>query len=363
MSSKSPSSAVSRQTAPSRATPSSRWPCARAGDTNPVVRRRSGGSGTPGTGANVSYFFTTDSGWSASEKAAWQGGLALWSAVANIKFAEAADAASANFVITRGNDGAFARFPDQNLSVIGAGTLADTSPSAPHLDGHQRPGFGPIGAGPRGARRLSTVDGRARDRPHHRARSRRPVQRRRQRRGVAVQPLRHQAMDDDVVHLAMHRPTKYFDQYPVAGTNWGSVFDAGRDWSYDRLRRWRSTSSRPSGSTARRPAVRWHPAARSSASTPTSRAISAGSTISPSTASGHHLVERRHGQHAGPVRLLVGLDDQPGTRHLLERRRPHQQHRHRLRHGHRDRHRRRRQRHDPGQRPQQRPGREAPATT
>ncbi|SEP36505.1 hypothetical protein SAMN02990966_05399 [Rhodospirillales bacterium URHD0017] len=49
-------------------------------------------------------------GWTASEKAAWQGGLALWSAVANIKFFESADAAGANFTIIRGNDGAFADF-------------------------------------------------------------------------------------------------------------------------------------------------------------------------------------------------------------------------------------------------------------
>ena len=33
----------------------------------------------------------------------------------------------------------------------------------------------------------------------------------------------------------MQRPTKFFDEYPVGGTNWGSVFDAGRDWSYSPL--------------------------------------------------------------------------------------------------------------------------------
>ena len=30
----------------------------------------------------------------------------------------------------------------------------------------------------------------------------------------------------------MQRPTKFFDEYPVGGTDWGSVFDAGRNWSY-----------------------------------------------------------------------------------------------------------------------------------
>ena len=68
------------------------------------------GSGTPGTGADVTYSFAAASNWTASEKAAWEGGLALWSAVADIKFIAAADAASANFVIIRGDDGAFARY-------------------------------------------------------------------------------------------------------------------------------------------------------------------------------------------------------------------------------------------------------------
>ena len=30
----------------------------------------------------------------------------------------------------------------------------------------------------------------------------------------------------------MQRQTKFFDQYPVGGTDWGSVFDAGRNRSY-----------------------------------------------------------------------------------------------------------------------------------
>ena len=72
------------------------------------------GSNGRRNGADVTYSFATTSNWTAGEKAAWQGGLALWSAVANIKFIETIDAASANFTIIRGNDGAFARFSDSN---------------------------------------------------------------------------------------------------------------------------------------------------------------------------------------------------------------------------------------------------------
>ena len=105
------------------------------------------GSGTPGTGADVTYFFTTASNWTASEKAAWQGGLALWSAVADIKFAEAADATSANFVITRGNDrAAFAQYSGQDPSVVGDNTLGLPTPTGSLISIDTNPlSFGPIG--------------------------------------------------------------------------------------------------------------------------------------------------------------------------------------------------------------------------
>lgn len=106
------------------------------------------GNSTPGTGATVSYFFTTASGWTNSEKMAWQGSLALWSAVANIKFVEAASAETANFAITRGND------REAHASVAGTRNpleIGSTTLNTPAATGSvvsidpAGPSFGPIG--------------------------------------------------------------------------------------------------------------------------------------------------------------------------------------------------------------------------
>ena len=56
-------------------------------------------SGTPG--GDIAYWFDPASNWSAEEQSGWLSGLALWSAVANIEFTPAADAASSDFIIYR----------------------------------------------------------------------------------------------------------------------------------------------------------------------------------------------------------------------------------------------------------------------
>jgi hypothetical protein len=61
------------------------------------------GSPTPGTpGGNVTYWFDAASNWTSTEQNALVSGLGLWSAVANIAFQAAANAASANFIFYRG---------------------------------------------------------------------------------------------------------------------------------------------------------------------------------------------------------------------------------------------------------------------
>jgi Ca2+-binding RTX toxin-like protein len=107
-------------------------------------------SGTPG--GDVSYWFDATSAWSASEQAAWVSGLALWSAEANITFTLAADAAASDLIIYRqphepgGDSGsAYTQFPNQILSTIGSAVEG-----VPGSDGYVAidttvAGFGPIG--------------------------------------------------------------------------------------------------------------------------------------------------------------------------------------------------------------------------
>lgn len=191
------------------------------------------GSGTAGTGADVTYAFAATSGWTASEKAAWQGGLALWSAVADIKFIETDSAASANFTIIRGNQGAFARFSDQDLSVIGSSTIGQPANTGSVVSMNTNDlSFGPIGQDleARGGYPLSTV---VHEIGHII--------------GLGHGGLYNGDVNPSISQFSaydsklwstmsyidpMDRSAKYFNEYPVSGTNWGSVHDADRDWYY-----------------------------------------------------------------------------------------------------------------------------------
>lgn len=182
------------------------------------------GDPTPGRGAVVSYFFTAASNWTASERDAWRGGLDLWTAVANITFVEAPNAGSANFVITRGNDGgAHATFGGEHVTVdIGSETL-NTPPdngSVVSIDTSAVPSFGPIGqdltAG--GGYPLSTVVhelghiiGIGHGGPYN----------------SNVNPLvqQYSAFDTTMWTLMSYinpdtTGTKYFSEYTVTGTRW-----------------------------------------------------------------------------------------------------------------------------------------------
>lgn len=106
------------------------------------------GSSTPGTGATVSYFFTTASGWTESEQMAWKGGLAMWSAVADITFVEAASADTANFLITRGDDREAHATVAGTRTPLAIGSTALNTPAATGSAVSIDPlgaGFGPIG--------------------------------------------------------------------------------------------------------------------------------------------------------------------------------------------------------------------------
>jgi hypothetical protein len=111
------------------------------------------GSPLPGTaGGTVTYFFNTASNWTGAEQTALASGLALWSAVANIAFAPAASAASANFIFYRqpyepgGYIGsAFESSNSTSVGVGGAFTGSFNSTGTYIAIDTRVPGFGPIG--------------------------------------------------------------------------------------------------------------------------------------------------------------------------------------------------------------------------
>ena len=282
------------------------------------------------------------------------GGMELWSAVANITFTEAASDSAANFKIVRGADGeaqaTFVRHgsrshrrrhdPDAGCHRLGRldrhHSLDDLRPDRPDTRGEGRP---------------SAVDGGPRARPHHRHRPRRAVQWRRQSAGPAVQRIRHDAVDADVVHQAGNHGNQVLQQLPRQGNQ------LGPDGRSQRRRRFslqqRAVDADDAG----------HPGGPASLRRGHQRA-----------ADGRWPHLRLQLEHRGLHRPLLRLQrlnknaivtlwengrnntldlsdfsqdaiDGPDPRHLLERRRPRQQSRHRLQHRHRKGHRRQRQRH------------------
>jgi hypothetical protein len=181
------------------------------------------GNATPGTGAVVSYFFTEASNWTDSEEAAWRGGLDLWTAVANITFVEAASAATANFVITRGSDGgAHATFGSQTTVDVANPTI-NTPPatgSVVSID-TSAPSFGPIGQdlAASGGYPLSTVVheighiiGIGHGGPYNS--------------NVNAMVQQYSAFDTKMWTLMSYispesTNTKYYSEYTVRGTDWG----------------------------------------------------------------------------------------------------------------------------------------------
>ena len=157
-------------------------------------------NGTPG--GDVTYWFDTASNWTTTEKDGFLSALALWSAVANITFSLAADAASTNFTFFRGNDGgASQNFPNLVRSTVGSGTEGGPGTGArisidPNPDGP----FGPIGGSFEDKGGYPVWHRGARTGAHVGTGSLGPLQLRREHEYTAVQHLRHQAVVGDVLH-------------------------------------------------------------------------------------------------------------------------------------------------------------------
>jgi serralysin len=104
------------------------------------------GASTVGTGGGtVTYYFDPASLWTATEKAALAGGLMLWSAEANIQFAETAALATASFTFTRGQDGGASTGIPGTYATVGGTTLGANASGGNISIDTSVPGFGPIG--------------------------------------------------------------------------------------------------------------------------------------------------------------------------------------------------------------------------
>ena len=113
------------------------------------------GSTTPGTsGGIVTYAFDPASNWTATEKAALEAGLALWSAVANITFALAGSTFSGtvvsttpNFIFYEGTDGSAYENSNSWATSVGSGSTGGffSTGTVISIDTDVA-GFGPIGA-------------------------------------------------------------------------------------------------------------------------------------------------------------------------------------------------------------------------
>jgi serralysin len=106
------------------------------------------GSPTPGTpGGNVTYWFDAASNWTTTEQNALLSGLGLWSAVANIAFQAAANAASANFIFYRGTDRSAFEHSNSTTTAVGSGSTGSFLSTGTLISiDTSVAGFGPIGA-------------------------------------------------------------------------------------------------------------------------------------------------------------------------------------------------------------------------
>lgn len=109
---------------------------------------RKWGSTTAGTsGGTVTYYFDPGSNWTTTEKTWFAAGLALWSAVADIKFASTTNSATADITFKRTNDSGsytYAIFsPSANACVTGGDVLGTMTYASVNID-TTGTSFGPI---------------------------------------------------------------------------------------------------------------------------------------------------------------------------------------------------------------------------
>ena len=196
------------------------------------------GNPTPGTsGGTVTYWFDTSSHWTFTEENALISGLALWSAEANITFSLAASPAGANFIFYRephepgGGSGSAYEDSNSTTTTVGSGSTGSFLSSGTVISIDTRvAGFGPIGGsfsayGGYPYQTLVHEEGHLIGLGHGGPYN------------GSVNPGTQQfsAYDSRLWSLMSYinpwdTSAKYYNSYPVTGTNWGTSPDG---YSYE----------------------------------------------------------------------------------------------------------------------------------
>ncbi|GAA0580016.1 M10 family metallopeptidase C-terminal domain-containing protein [Rhizomicrobium electricum] len=112
-----------------------------------TTARKWGGTSAGSSGGTIAYYFDPASLWSATEQKWFAAGLALWSAVANIKFVQTTNASQAKISFRRSNDGgsyAYSLYtPALNACTTGGKVLGTIYRGAVSID-TTGTSFGPI---------------------------------------------------------------------------------------------------------------------------------------------------------------------------------------------------------------------------
>ena len=185
------------------------------------------GSTTPGTpGGTVTYWFDVASAWTATEKAALESGLALWSALGNINFSMASSASVANFIFYEGTGGSAFESSNSWSTSVGSGSTGGFFSTGTIISiDTDVAGFGPIGAsfGTYGGYPYQTflheighLIGLGHGGPYNG--------------NVNAATQQFSAYDTRLWTIMSYidpwtTSAKYYSSYPVTGTNWGISAD------------------------------------------------------------------------------------------------------------------------------------------